>query len=156
MDHLFISCVGSFRCFYPGDGWNGGIVAIRIANDLNDISCAGYVIEESDVNGDITGFAVKPDGSAGYAVIMEESTATKLICFDPSTKSVKSTLKTNDGTNGSLSEIALHSSGKLFICDRNILEPGVRVFDTVDNDRPLNGNKPVYVGLPPDDILFVE
>jgi len=159
-DHLFVSCAGKFRYFHPGSDpastSDGGIVAISLSGNLAEVECVGYIIEEQIFNADISDFVITPGGLAGYAITLDGNNFSHLVKFNPGTGNIIRTIHSNDGNYGFLWTLALHSSGKLFVCDRMVLNPGVRVYDTNNNDFPLNNNLPVYVGLPPEDIVFVE
>ncbi len=62
----------------------------------------------------------------------------------------------DNGEWGYLWTLAIHSTGKLLLCDRNALGPGIRLYGTYNDDAPINNNLPIDVGLPPFDIVFVE
>lgn len=148
-DHLFLSCVGACGYKYQADG---GIIAV----DMVDLHCEnGFIITESSINSEIMDFVVKSKTEA-YAVTSDINYNSTFIKFNPQTGTITSVLKTNGDNNGTLWSLALHSSGKLFMCDRYALNPGVRIYDTNNNDLPLNDNNPVNVGLPPLDIAFIE
>lgn len=148
-DHLFISCVGEFGYFFQLDC---GIVAI----DVTDLHCeAGYILSEVTAGTEITEFVIKSD-TEGYATTSDENFRSKLIKFNPQTRSVTSTIRSDSGNWGYLWTLGLDSSGRLYVCDRNALDPGVRIYDTNNSDAPLNSNNPVYVGLPPFDLAFIE
>ena len=144
-DHLFVACVNDW-----GFQANTGIVAI----DLTDLNCeSAFVIQNNDTSfGEINDFVIKTS-TLGYAVTADSSSRNKLIRFNTQTGAYLSTLHTN--ASYSLTRLDLHASGKLFVCDSLTAEPGVRVYDTGDSDKLLEG-KPLDVGLPPMDITFVE
>ncbi len=162
LDHLFISCAGKFHFFYPSSGSDGGIVAISLAPDLGDVSCTGPVILESLVADDgetvkeITDFVILPGGVRGYALSQDEEGRSRLFSFDPGGGSFISTLYFSTDLQGSLPSLALHHSGILYVCDRKATAPGVRLFDTGAGDAPLNDNRPLDVGLPPEEVIFIE
>ncbi|HOO71510.1 MAG TPA: hypothetical protein PK926_07090 [Spirochaetota bacterium] len=148
-DHLFISCVGEFGYFFQLDC---GIVAI----DVTEMSCEqGYVLSEETAGTEITEFVIK-SGTEGYATTSDKNFHSKLIKFNPQDGSITSTVRVDDGEWGYLWTLGLDGSGMLYLCDRNALEPGVRIYDTNDEDRELNDGKPLYVGLPPFDLAFIE
>ena len=149
-DHLLISCVGSFAVF--GYAEDGGIIAI----DMMDLEVEpGYVLAESDISGEVNDF-IMTGTSRGYAVISDEQYKTKLIEFDASTGTMIKTIRENDDSYGPLGNLAFReSAGILYYGDRKATDPGVRVYDTV-NDMPINGDRPIYVGLPPAGMCIVE
>lgn len=148
-DHIFISCVGEFGHFFQLDC---GIVAI----DVTDLHCeSGYVLSEATASTEITEFVIK-SGTEGYATTSDENFKSTLIKFNPQTGTVTSILRSDDGGWGCLINLGLDSTEKLYLCDRNALNTGVRIYDTNTGDVELNGGDPVYVGLPPFDLVFIE
>ncbi len=148
-DHLFISCVGNFGYSFALDC---GIVAI----DPVDLHCEeGYVLSETETGSEITDFVVK-SGTAAYATTSDSSFSSSLVSFRPDTGEIVSVIRRDSGNWGYLWSLVLHGSGALFVCDRNALDPGLRVYDTNASDAELNGGKPLYLGLPPFDLVFLE
>ncbi len=148
-DHLFISCVGRFGYDFALDG---GIVAI----DPVDMHCEeGYVLSETTAECEITDFVVK-SGQSAYATTSDSAFASGLIQFNPETGAVTSTIRRDSGNWGYLWSLLLHPSGVLYVCDRNALNPGLRIYDTDLDNNPLNGNRPLYTGLPPFDLALIE
>jgi hypothetical protein len=155
--HLLISCVGLTGLSYSEDG---GLVAI----DLADLHCEkGYILKESEIHMEISDFEIKSNSEI-YAVtskyITNSDSISRLARIDYKKNPISvSVLKTNYSSNdgyGPLWSLSLHSSGRLFLCDRDVFNPGVRVYDTSNGDLPLNNNNPVYVGFPPSNLIFVE
>jgi len=152
-DHLFVSCTGELGNFEVLDG---GIVAI----DTEDLEIEdGYILSEEAAGFEIIDFAIKTTDT-GYAITSKKESSGKfttgIVRFNPSKGTVTAVIRENSHDSGQINCLNLHSSGRLFVCDRNAVSPGVRVYDTDDNDRALNEGVPVYVGLPPDSITMVE
>lgn len=149
-DHLFISCVGFFGYWIELDC---GIVAI----DIQDLVCEqGYILKETDANAEISEFIIKSSDEA-YATIRDANFHSKLVKFNPQTGEITKTIRIDNNEHGFLWTLGYHSgSGMLFLCDRNALDPGVRIYDTNNNDLPMNSDSPVYVGLPPFELMFIE
>jgi DNA-binding beta-propeller fold protein YncE len=145
-DHLFVACVGGW-----GFSSNTGIVAV----DIQDGHCEqGFVIQNDSTHGEIMDFVIK-SGTSGYAVTTNASdNMDRIISFNPQTGAITGELK--QGDSYTLTAIALDSSGRLFVCDRTTLNPGVRVYDTNNGDASLNAGEPINVGLPPNEIVFIE
>lgn len=148
-DHLFISCPGEFGHMYKEDG---GIVAI----DPEDLAVeAGYLIEENTIHAEITDFILDTNGG-GYIVTLHEDLSSSLYKFELNSGSIVKTIRHSADATGPLWSLALHDSGRLYVCDRNILDPGVRVYSTFDNDLPLNNDKPLNTGLQPFEVIFIQ
>jgi hypothetical protein len=153
-DHLLISCVGKFGHYYQTDC---GIVAI----DLTDLEVEqGYVITESGLGGEVNDFVVTSEGR-GFAVISDDELRTHLVEFSLPAGQVSGgikikTIRSNGDSYGALGYVALReSTDAIYYGDRMATDPGVRVYDTV-NDAPVNNDNPVYVGLPPAGLCLIE
>lgn len=148
-DHLFISCIGENGFNYAEDG---GIIAL----DLESMEMeTGYVITEAVLGGEVMDFVIK-NQTTGYAVLSKEDFTTSIVRFNPADGTLTSVIRQQSNDYGNLWRLQLHSSGKLFVCDRSVTAPGVRVYDTENNDFPLNNDLPVYVGVQPSDLVFIE
>ncbi len=166
-DHLFISCVGNFGALFEEDC---GIVAIDIQNMKVSMGhgANGYVFAEETAKGEITDFVItkaKPGYKIeGYAIISDSNLRTKLVKFDPWTGKRLKVMREDEGENGYFAGLSYHEkSDHLFLCDRNALEPGVRIYDlknsvypSLGEEKAENLDNPVYVGLPPVDIGFID
>ncbi len=175
-DHLFISCVGNFGSSFELDC---GIVAIDIQNMKisKGYGPNGYVFSEETAQGEITDFVItKSKGGQpveGYAIISDSNLRTQLIKFNPHNSynaygvyigaaSRVKVVRTDEGEAGYFADLAYHEpSDHLFLSDRNALDPGVIIYDLKNSIYPSIGEKaenldnPVYVGLPPVDIDFI-
>ncbi len=147
-NHLLIGCIGEHEVF------DGGIIAIDLSNDSLETE---YILSEADLSMDIIDFVILSE-TKGYVITskkVESDYTSSLYSFNPSDKSII-LIKSNTGSFGQLSSLLYHSANnRLFVTDRTATNPGVRVFDTL-TDTELNGGSPVYVGLPPADMVVVE
>jgi len=146
--------VGDDGLIYVGESgaWgslDGGIEAI----DPASMEALGYVATEAQLGGDILDFTL-PLGGRAFAVVAASSPTWESFCvsFDWESGAFDGTVwRPGDYV---VDDIELHSgSGQLFLCDRSYTSHGVRVFDAAD-DHQLTGS-PIFLGLPPDDILLV-
>ncbi|GIW44581.1 MAG: hypothetical protein KatS3mg077_1863 [Candidatus Binatia bacterium] len=135
---LFVALVGAFGAL------DGGIEAIDTATLVSD----GLVITEAELGGDVTDF-VLADDEYGYAVISGPDFSTSLVRFDLKSRSVVTVLSPRDG----LSDLELSPRGLLFLTDRNLHRPGVRVLRATDGAELTPA--PLFTGLPPFDLVFL-
>lgn len=137
-DTMYIVEVGAFGVL------DGGIEAI----DLRSFRSLGWVAREEDLGGDVTDLVIVSD-SLAYAIVSLEDFSTALVAFDPTTGRVLRTVLRQDG----LSDIELDAQGQLFVAERNLHNPGVRVFRAADGVELTSG--PIATGLPPFDLVFL-
>ena len=83
------------------------------------------------------------------AIISKPDFTNALIAFNPRTRKVTQTLI----SSGSFSDIELDDRGELFLADRSLSKPGIRVFRASDGTELTPA--PLNLGLPPFDIVFV-
>jgi hypothetical protein len=77
----------------------------------------------------------------------------RLVAFDPGSGSITATLhQQTTGLGAQLASIELDAQGELFLCDRDAVQPGMRIFDASTHVLL----DVVDVGLPPYDVLFVQ
>jgi hypothetical protein len=86
----------------------------------------------------------------GYAIVLDAALRNLLVAFDPSTGQVTKRMLAREEY---LPDIALAPDGTLWLADRTLLEPGIRIFDTTD-DRQVT-TRAIDVGLPPFSLGFV-
>jgi DNA-binding beta-propeller fold protein YncE len=109
----------------------------------------GFFVGETDLGGNVTDFVlVSP--TKGYAVLIDDALKNKLVTFDPTRPGSVRRLLVRDQF---LPEIALAPDGRLWLADRSLPAPGIRIFDTA-TDRPLTAGV-IDVGLPPFTIAFL-
>lgn len=116
----------------------------------------GFLITEEELGGDICDVVIlSPE--KGYAVITDPSFNTNLVSFNPSTGKKIADILTATGFFG-LADIAINEKGELYVGDRTMENPGIRVFNTEDDEEITTF--PIDVGLPPgpppNSIIFIE
>ena len=90
-------------------------------------------------------------GYAITAITAGTDFSNSLVAFDPTTHSVTKTILS---AGSFLSDIELNDRDELFLADRNITKPGVRIFRASDGGKLTQS--PLDLGLPPFDILFLK
>ena len=128
--------------FKAGDG---GIERV----DPVALVARGFFVTENDLGGSVTDFVIA-SGSKGYAIVLDEALRNMLVAFDPSRQRPPRRLLVRTEF---LPDVALAPDGTLWLADRTITAPGIRIFDP-SNDRELTA-RPIDVGLPPFALGFV-
>jgi hypothetical protein len=108
----------------------------------------GYIIAESDLGADIVDFVMLSD-TVGYAVLSLPDFTNSVVLFDVDLREATATLISGE----SISDIELNDRARLFVAQRTLQNPGVRIFDTADNSEVTGA--PLNLELPPFDIVFV-
>ncbi len=142
---LIVGCLGAW-----GDV-TGGIVAI----DPGKLS-AELLVTEAELGGDISDALVTPHGK-GYAVVLDTlpwpDNYARLVAFDALTGNIIDTLYAQtSGTGSSLASIEANRQREIYLCDRDVTQPGMRIFD-MESDTLI---AKIDVGLPPFDLEFVQ
>jgi DNA-binding beta-propeller fold protein YncE len=114
------------------------------------LTAEGFFVGESDLGGNITDFVLLSP-TKGYAIIQDATLRNVLVAFDPSRRAVTKRLLARQDY---LPDIALAPDGTLWLADRTLLAPGLRIFETLD-DEELTRNA-IDVGLPPFSVTFVQ
>ena len=109
----------------------------------------GFFVTENDLGGNVTDFVLVSQ-TKGYAVVIDDALRNVLLAFDPSRHAVTRRLLVR---REFLPEIDLAPDGTLWLADRGLPAPGIRIFD-VTTDRPLTRSA-IDVGLPPFAMVFV-
>ena len=109
----------------------------------------GLVITEGELGGSVTDF-VLVSATRGYAVVLDDRLTNVLVAFDLPERTVTKRLLSRDAY---LPDIALGPDGLIWLADRGLPAPGVRLFDPAD-DRQLTG-RTIDVGLPPFAMAFL-
>ncbi len=143
---LVVGCLGSWGTL------DGGIEAI----DPVTLKSNGVIISESEIGGDVTDGLLGP-GRIGYAVVLEPvpppDNLARLVAFDRVGRQSSDTLyQQTSGSSPSLGTIELNRQCEIYLCDRDVLSPGVRIFDIIADTMIAK----VDVGLPPFDVEFVQ
>jgi hypothetical protein len=143
---LVIGCLGAWGVL------DGGIETINPVT----LESNGVAITETELGGDISDGLFAPDGK-GYAVVLDPAAWPdnygRLVVFDRATRVVKDTLhRQTSGMGASLATIELNRQRELYLCDRDLTQPGIRIFDTVADTAIAFRD----VGIPPFDIAFIQ
>ncbi len=147
-DYLFVSCVGKFNIVNSNKHYDGGIIKLSISDD--SITVDGVVVRESSMESDITDFVVLSE-SEFYMTTIDEKGNTRFVFINPDQPDSKFVILMNGNKNGYLWRIESYKDD-IYICDKNIENPGIRIFNT--GSRTLSDA--VYTGLPPEDLVVVE
>ncbi len=135
---LLVSQVGLF-------GSNdGGIERVDTTSGIPE----GFFISEAELGADILDFEMVSDNS-GYALLSLSDFTNSVVAFDVQQGAATATLISGE----SVSDIALNDRGQLFVAQRTLQRPGVRIFDTTDNSEVTTA--PLNLELPPFDITFI-
>ncbi len=138
-DALIVAGAGSF--YSAGDG---GLERV----DPEALSSDGTVMTEQELGGQLGGalgtLSMVGD-TEGYAIVMTEDwAASQVVRFNLRDRSAKTIHAPGNGFVHA--DVRVHG-GRLYICDRSMRSPGVRVFDTA-TDREIT-EEPIDTGLPP-------
>lgn len=109
----------------------------------------GFFVTEDDLGGNVTDFVLL-SAEKGYAIVQDEALRNVLVAFDPSRRTVLRRLLVREQY---LPDVSLAPDGTLWVADRTLTEPGIRIFDTV-TDRQLTP-RAIDVGLPPFSMGFL-
>ncbi|MDA3900619.1 MAG: hypothetical protein PF637_08875 [Spirochaetes bacterium] len=148
-DRLLIACTGEFGYFYKEDG---GIIAI----DPQTGECLpGYLVSEEELGQEIVDFVPAKNGNF-YIVTSDRSFHSRLLLCEPDNGNLIKELLYSSENMGALNALSLHHSGLLFVSDRNMLNPGVHIYDVNGEPKSLTGSVPVATGLPPVVTEFID
>jgi len=144
--HLYVGCLGAWSVM------DGGIEVV----DPYGLKSEGVILTEQALGGDVSDVVLAP-GGAGYVVVLDAAiwpnNFARLVRFDEPTGAVTDTLfRQTSGMGSSLAGIELNRQLELYLCDRDLTQPGVRIYDTTTDSQVAF----VDVGLPPFDIVFTQ
>lgn len=125
---------------------DGGLELINPAT----LAKSGIVISENTLGGDITD-VVALDANRGAAIISDSNFNTLLVGFDLTTPTTIDTIYAPGSS--ALQDAERSRDGRIFVSDRSLALPGIRVFRGSDHSQITTN--PIDVGLPPADIEFV-
>ena len=108
----------------------------------------GFESTEAQLGGDLNAIAIAP-GGRGYVVVSDAGFNTLLVRYDRTSGALQNTLYNPGGFT--LANIEVNDLGELWVCDRVMAAPGVRLYDTT-NDAAIGGL--IATGLPPFHIAF--
>jgi len=115
---------------------------------------SGPVVMADELGGDIVDAVVSSETKA-YAIIGKRrgsSSETHLVSFNPSTGKKTGTIVASEGWDYASIELSPDGS-QLWMADRTMNSPSIRIFDTESDEETAGG--PIDVGLPPSMICFV-
>lgn len=135
---LLVSLTGQFGVA------DGGIQRVDAVNQ----ELEPFIITEAVLGGDITDFVIASN-RVGYAVISLAS-SNRLVEFDPDNGTLTRTILNADF----IADIELNDRDEIYVSDRTSGVEGVRIFDANDGDEITEA--PLDVGLPPNEIVFVD
>jgi hypothetical protein len=143
---LTVSCAGAWGEI------DGGVELI----DPLTLESKGVIATEAGLGGDISD-AVFTSGLKWYAVVLDTApwpdNFARLISFDRETGEVLDTLYHQTSGSGSyLAGIEINRQQELYLCDRDVADPSVRIFDTLLDTLITK----IGVGVPPFDITFLQ
>lgn len=119
---------------------------------INPVTLArsGILITENTLGGDVTD-VVALDANRGAAIVSDANFNTLLVGFDLTTPTTIDTIYAPGSF--ALQDAERSRDGRIFVSDRSVAKPGIRVFRGSDHTQ-ITVN-PIDVGLPPADIEFV-
>jgi hypothetical protein len=135
---LLIGCAGVYGAL------DGGIESV----DPVTLKSLGYAITETALGGDVGDIAW--NGAAhSYAIVSDADFNTLLVSWSAVTGRRIATVFAPGGF--SLNDCELNDRGELYVCDSDLLSPGLFVF-RVPDDTMIRG--PLDCGLPPYQVTF--
>jgi hypothetical protein len=143
---LVVGCLGAWGVM------DGGIETINPVT----LESNGVVVTEGELGGDISDALFAPGGK-GYAVVLDPApwpdNYARLVAFDRAARVVTATLhRQTSGMGASLATIELNRQREVYLCDRSLNQPGIRIFDTIADTLIAFRD----VGMPPFDIAFIQ
>jgi hypothetical protein len=139
MGRLYVGTSGQFGKM------NGGIEELDPVKQTSN----GLVINAATLGGDISLFQVH--NQVIYAVISDANFNTKLVAWDMRLSKLWTVMET---VGFNLAGFAINSKNELWISDRDMLKPGVRVLDLETYSEKTAA--PISTMLPPYMLLFME
>jgi hypothetical protein len=133
-DKLYVGMAGAFGVL------DGGVEFI----DPVTLQAEGLFVTEAQLGGDLNAVRLWVDCS-GYAVVNDASFRTRLVRFDRCNGGPVTTCHESQGFD--LCDLDLDRQGIVLVADRDLLQPGVRLFHANDGSPVLP--QPISVGLPP-------
>lgn len=115
------------------------------------LQAGGFFIDESELGGDLNAARLYVD-CTGYAIITDALFNTQLVRFDRCNGTLTEVCLTTPGFN--LSDLEISTDGLVFVADRDLIAPGIRVYDA-PTCTEITGS-PLGVGIPPQDIALIQ
>jgi len=143
---LVVGCAGAWGVL------DGGIETV----DPFALETKTVVATEAGLGGDISDASFAP-GARWYAVVLDTApwpdNFARLVAFDRDTGQPLDTLyNQTSGDGASLGGIELNNQQELYLCDRDVIDPSVSIFDTRADTLLAR----IGVGVPPFDIAFLQ
>ena len=139
---FLLGCTGAY-------GVNdGGVVAV----DPRTLTANRVEVTEAQLGGDLNDVAVSPEASGAakaFCVISDASFNTNLVSYTRALSPVVASVY--PATGFVLADVEVNDRDEVWLCDRTVSAPGMRVFSAVTG-APLAG--PISTCLPPSDIVF--
>ena len=117
--------------------------------DASNLTTEGIVLAGATVTGDITDVAIVSE-EKGYAIVTDANFHNLLVSFNPKTGAVTGTVYAPG--DFVLPDVALGPGAEIFLGDRTVTNPGVRIYGAGTGVEITNN--PIDVGLPPFSIMF--
>ncbi len=136
-DRILVGETGSF-------GVNDGRIEFF---DITSGIITQQIISESDWGGDLN--RISYSKNKVFAVVSDSSFNTLLKVYDLVSAQIKTVYET---TGFNIAGIAIFNNSELYLCDRDKLKPGIRIFD-IDNLNQKTSD-PIDTGLPPVSLIF--
>jgi hypothetical protein len=144
-DELYVGCIGVWGLT------DGGVEMI----DPQTLESKRVLITETELAGDISDVALAP-GGGGYAVVLDAvpwpDNFARLVRFDAAGAVTDTLFRQTSGFGSSLAGIEINRQMELYLCDRDLTHPGVRIYDIISDTQVAK----VDVGLPPFDVTFLQ
>jgi len=115
--------------------------------DINSDAITQQVIPESEWGGDLNKIVYAKNRI--FAVISDANFNTSLKSYSFESAKIETVYST---TGFSISGISLYNNLELYLCDRTVEKPGLRVFDIEDLTQKTTD--PIDTGLPPVSLVF--
>ncbi len=147
--HLAFACPNQIGAISKIDG---GIVAFNLNTKKFR---AGFLLSETETNGDILDFVVKTENE-GYAYSLDAKLNKTILEFNPTTGKKGITLINIPAQAGVINGLAISNSGKLYVGDGSFSKPGVSIFDTTKSSKPRLTLTPINIDLRPFNIFVIE
>lgn len=133
-DKLYVGMAGDFGVL------DGGVEFI----DPVTLQAEGLFVTEAQLGGDLNAVRLWVDCS-GYAIVNDTSFRTRLVRFDRCNGGPVTTCHESQGFD--LCDLDIDRQGIVLVADRDLLQPGVRLFHATDGSALMP--QPISVGLPP-------
>lgn len=143
---LVFAAPGRFAANYSLDG-------ACVEFDLGSSSFLTPPMTEAQAQYEIADCDIKPDGS-GVFVGYDSQLNSVFGSFDPAAHVVtRVAAQLSSASGGYYAGFQLHSSGKVYLADRNLYQPGLRIFSGLLLAEETV--QPIYTGLPPFSLIEI-